>query len=295
MAQACTSSRAFPLNYDQVHDAYPQAPNTYMDMDNGIVVYRDCTTETTEASIRVDMPDLRRVGDITYNGMVIPAYESAADSALIGFVYQQVVGWAQQPLEVGGTVRYPMELTSAASPTFNLRAYLFSRGGRMRTFETTGSAEVAVAKYPSLGVMVPLRIRMVFPAVTCPLLDTSEALQDVQTAELLVPGSTAREKLVAIRMDCGQDAPRARMALTDAGDPANTGSVLTPTADSDAEGVRMQLLRNGNEVQFGQVWDFHPATGGRHDHAFTARYFRTSEALQPGVIKGQAVLNVDYW
>ncbi|KAA8995473.1 fimbrial protein [Stenotrophomonas cyclobalanopsidis] len=96
-------------------------------------------------------------------------------------------------------------------------------------------------------------------------------------------------------MDCGVDPPRARMTLSDAGDAGNIGSQLTPTADSDAEGVRVQLLRNGAEVQFGQTWDFDPGVGGVHDHQFTARYIRTDEPLVPGVIKGEAVLNVDYW
>jgi len=101
--------------------------------------------------------------------------------------------------------------------------------------------------------------------------------------------------VVAIRMNCGIDPPRARMTLVDAGDAGNTGSQLTPTADSDAQGVRVQLLRNGREMQFGQSWDFDPGTGGVHDHPFTARYIRLNEALKPGQIKGEAVLNVDYW
>jgi len=48
-------------------------------------------------------------------------------------------------------------------------------------------------------------------------------------------------------------------------------------------------------VQFGQTWDFDPGVGGVHDHQFTARYIRTNDALVPGTIKGEAVLNVDYW
>lgn len=100
---------------------------------------------------------------------------------------------------------------------------------------------------------------------------------------------------MAVRLSCGTDAPRAQITLTDAGDPANSGSQLTPTADSDAKGVRVQLLQAGSEVKFGRIWDFEPGVGGTHDIAFTARYIRTSEALVPGLIKGEAVLNVDYW
>lgn len=121
------------------------------------------------------------------------------------------------------------------------------------------------------------------------------SLKDVQMAELAAPGATANEKPLAVRMDCGTDAPRATMTLTDAGDATNSGSLLTPTADSDARGVRVQLLQAGAEVQFGRIQDFDPGVGGVHDHQFTARYIRTDEPLVPGVIKGEAVLNVDYW
>jgi len=159
----------------------------------------------------------------------------------------------------------------------------------------TGTITLRAPSEPSLDHQSIVQLDLKFPAATCPLQDKAETLQDVQTAELSVPGSTAKEKLVAIRRDGGGDPPRARMTLSDAGDAANTGSQLTPTADSDAEGVRVQLLRNGSEVQFGQTWDFDPGVGGVHDHQFTARYIRTNEALVPGTIKGEAVLNVDYW
>lgn len=84
------------------------------------------------------------------------------------------------------------------------------------------------------------------------------------------------------------------MALTDANDASNTGSELSPTADSDAQGVRVQLLREGREVQFGQSWQFDSPTGGTLLHEFTARYLHTSDALVPGIIKGQTVLTADY-
>ncbi|AVO32607.1 fimbrial protein [Stenotrophomonas maltophilia] len=96
-------------------------------------------------------------------------------------------------------------------------------------------------------------------------------------------------------MNCGSDAPRAQITLTDAGDATNSGSQLTPTVDSDAKGVRVQLLQAGSEVAFGRIWDFEPGVGGTHEIAFTARYIRTNEPLVPGLIKGEALLNVDYW
>ncbi len=180
--------------------------------------------------------------------------------------------------------------------TINYTALVFSRGGRMRTSSVrTGQVSLRSPAHPELDVTSPYYLAPQFPAVTCPLLDVSETLQDVQWAELPTPGSTAKEKPVAVRLSCGTDAPRAQITLTDAGDPTNSGSQLTPTADSDAKGVRVQLLQAGSEVNFGRIWDFEPGVGGTHDIAFTARYIRTSEALVPGLIRGEAVLNVDYW
>ncbi|KXU98331.1 fimbrial protein [Stenotrophomonas sp. DDT-1] len=96
-------------------------------------------------------------------------------------------------------------------------------------------------------------------------------------------------------MDCGVARPRADMVLMDAGDAGNTGSLLTPSADSTAEGVRVQLLSGGREVQFGTPWFFNPGVGGVHTFEYTARYLRVNEDLKPGLIKGEAVLNVVYW
>lgn len=100
---------------------------------------------------------------------------------------------------------------------------------------------------------------------------------------------------MAVRLSCGTDAPRVQVALTDASDATNSGSLLTLGADSTAKGVRVQLLQSGREAQFGRILDFEPGVGGAQDITFTARYMRTDEPLKPGLIKGEAVLNVDYW
>lgn len=261
----------------------------------GTITIRDCVGPDFQTSLRLDMPDLLPVGDVTYNGRVMPAYEASPDSALLAFSQQQFFGWAEVALRNGEEVPYPADVGSDGGAVFAPQIYLFSRGGRMRTFETRGTLTMTSVEKPAVNIVMPVRLRIEFPATTCPLQDGNETLQEVQMAELSTPGSTAREKVVAIRMNCGIDPPRARMTLVDAGDAGNTGSQLTPTADSDAQGVRVQLLRNGREMQFGQSWDFDPGTGGVHDHPFTARYIRLNEPLKPGQIKGEAVLNVDYW
>lgn len=293
-AQAC-STTMWPVDRDLRYDTYPEAPKVWMRQVPGAITILDCVGPPFQTSVRLDMPDLLPVGDVTYNGMVMPAYEASPDSALLAVTQVQVLGWDQVALRNGEEVPYLADVSGEGRAAFAPQFYVFSRGGRMRTFETRGTLTMTSVERPAVNTVMPVRLRIEFPATTCPLQDVDETLQEVQIAELSTPGSTAREKVVAIRMNCGIDPPRARMTLVDAGDAGNTGSQLTPTADSDAQGVRVQLLRNGREMQFGQSWDFDPGTGGVHDHPFTARYIRLNEALKPGQIKGEAVLNVDYW
>ncbi|MFG6069072.1 fimbrial protein [Stenotrophomonas indicatrix] len=228
----------------------------------------------------------------------VPAYPSAPDSALIAFAYQQALPFRPDslvPLKLGESVPTSIMFTPRGAHQFNARVLFFTRGGRLRTFELGGGTmHFEVPKCPFLNGRVAVQFKLTFPATTCPLEDASQSPDDVQVAELFPPGDTAKEKGVALRMVCAADPPRAKMALTDANDASNTGSELSPTADSDAQGVRVQLLREGREVQFGQSWQFDSPTGGTLLHEFTARYLHTSDALVPGIIKGQTVLTADY-
>lgn len=286
------------LVLDKMYDTYPEAGRVQFDTKLTARSFKDCPgARDVPVFMTLEMPGLTYQGEVTYKGDTYPAYAAAPDAPLVMFLHH-VASSADGPLRVGDEVPGLFEMRGGAvlEDAIQYRAVVFSRGARMRTPPTmTGTITLRAPSEPSLDHQSIVQLDLKFPAATCPLQDKAETLQDVQTAELSVPGSTAKEKLVAIRMDCGVDPPRARMTLTDAGDAGNTGSQLTPTADSDAEGVRVQLLRGGAEVQFGQTWDFDPGVGGVHDHQFTARYIRTNEALVPGQIKGEAILNVDYW
>lgn len=286
------------LLLDKTYATYPDAGRVQLDQKFASRSFKDCPEERdVPVFMTLEMPGLIYEGEVTFRGKSYPAYSAAPDSPLVMF-YHHVAFSEDGPLRNGEEVPGLFEMSGGTSLEASIQywAVVFSRGGRMRTPPTmTGSITLRAPSEPSLDHQSIVQLDLKFPVTTCPLQDKAETLQDVQTAELSVPGSTAKEKLVAIRMDCGVDPPRARMTLSDAGDAGNTGSQLTPTADSDAEGVRVQLLRNGSEVQFGQTWDFDPGVGGVHDHQFTARYIRTNEPLVPGTIKGEAVLNVDYW
>ncbi|WP_329763103.1 fimbrial protein [Stenotrophomonas geniculata] len=294
MVQACTGFSNTPRHREYTHDTYPEQRGRWFRGSNGPTTFNNCTADF-DLNLRLDAPGLTYVGTLDYLGMTFPAYEFGPESPLVIFTFEQVVGWERVPLEVGREQIYPIQVQTPMNANVDFRPEFFSRGGRMRTYTFDVSLTWTSPQHPAIDGAYNSSYTLHFPVATCPLQDSDETLDDVQTAELSTPGGTAKEKRVAIRMNCGVDPPRARMTLSDAGDAGNTGSQLTPTADSDAEGVRVQLLRNGTEVQFGQTWDFEPGVGGVHDHAFTARYIRTSEALVPGLIKGEAVLNVDYW
>jgi len=301
----CAGSAAACVEYginrdlvlDKMYDTYPEAGRVQFDSKVAARAYDYCPEKRdVPVFMTLEMPGLTYQGEVTFRGDTYPAYAAAPDAPLVMFYHH--VAWSEDgPLRNGEEVPGLYEMAPGrGNAAIQYWVVVFSRGGRMRTPPTmTGTITLRAPSEPSLDHQSIVQLDLKFPAATCPLQDKAETLQDVQTAELAVPGSTAKEKLVAIRMDCGVDPPRARMTLSDAGDAGNTGSQLTPTADSDAEGVRVQLLRGGAEVQFGQTWDFDPGVGGVHDHQFTARYIRTNDALVPGTIKGEAVLNVDYW
>ncbi|MEN4938977.1 fimbrial protein [Stenotrophomonas sp. TWI1151] len=299
-AVACEQYSAKPdVLLDTVYTSAPTGPNVFMAEERGRVAYQKCALPGGIVSVfvRLEVPGLTYVGDIQYEGRTYASYATATDSALLAFdTFSNFLD--RRPVRLGEELELPYETFpgDVAQNTINYTALVFSRGGRMRTSSVrTGQVSLRSPAHPELDVTSAYYLAPQFPAVTCPLQDVSETLQDVQWAELPTPGSTAKEKPVAVRLSCGTDAPRAQITLTDAGDPTNSGSQLTPTADSDAKGVRVQLLQAGSEVNFGRIWNFEPGVGGTHDIAFTARYIRTDEPLMPGLIKGEAVLNVDYW
>jgi type 1 fimbria pilin len=297
---ACEQYSAKPdVLLDTVYTSAPTGPNVFMAEERGRVAYRKCSLPGGIVSVfvRLDVPGLTYAGDIQYQGRTYASYVTSHDSALLAFdAFSNFNDRKPLRLDEELELQYQTVAGDGEQNTINYTALVFSRGGRMRTSSVrTGQVSLRSPAHSELDVTSPYYLAPQFPAVTCPLLDVSETLQDVQWAELPTPGSTAKEKPVAVRLSCGTDAPRAQITLTDAGDPTNSGSQLTPTADSDAKGVRVQLLQAGSEVNFGRIWDFEPGVGGTHDIALTARYIRTSEALVPGLIKGEAVLNVDYW
>ncbi|WP_286775748.1 fimbrial protein [Pseudomonas sp. UBA800] len=296
LAQACTATISWPMVEDREKPGYRE--DIHMLVDSGTnVVYTGCPAGgVLEMDVDIQGPGLRWVMDLSDVPVwpvegPLPLYETGPDSPLIGFA--TTYDGPHTPLRLGGnTLRYPIE---SSSSSFIINAFMFSRGQKMRDTQTLASLHITARAHPTFDVAIPVDIKIAFPPTTCLMRDVSEVLQDVVAADLLTPGDTAREKSMSLLMDCGMAKPRADMVLLDAGDPGNTGSLLTPTADSTAEGVRVQVLSGGADVQFGTPWFFNPGVGGVHEFRYSARYFRTADPIKTGVIKGEAVLNVDYW
>lgn len=292
LAHACTATVQAPIIVDRDRPGYSDTIRMIWD-DGTNVSIRGCPTAAPlEMNVNLQGADLRWVMDFDFNAWPVvgrlPLYETGPNSALIGFGFH-----ADEllPLRLGTNSIRLSNGNGGVVPML----FVLSRGSRMEDFQTDVSMQLSAPLHPSLSDTVPISINMRFPPTTCRMQDASEVLQDVSITELSAPGDTASEKQVSFLMDCGIAVPRADIVLTDAGNPANRGSILTASTGSTAEGVGVQLLSGGSEVQLGTPWFFNPGGGGVHKFEYTARYFRLTEELKPGLIKGEAVLNVDYW
>lgn len=292
LAQACTATVQAPIIVDRDRPGYSDTIRMIWDDGTNVSINGCPNTAPLELTVNLQGADLRWVMDFDFTAWPVagplPLYETGPNSALIGFGF---TSGAIRPLRLGAN---SIEVAAGNGGVVPM-LFVLSRGSRMEDFQTNVSMQLSAPLHPSLGETVPISIDMRFPPTTCRMQDVSEVLQDVSIAELRDPGDTAREKPVSLLMDCGIAIPRADIVLTDTHDPGNSGSVLTPTADSTAEGVAVQLLSGGSEVQLGRPWFFNPGGGGVHTFDYTARYIRLADDLKPGLIKGEAVLNVDYW
>ena len=236
------------------------------------------------------------------DGRTYSVYSVGPRSPLIGFLH--MVGsnngntrTSQDAVAVGRRHRNPgIVSTVTEGVDVNLGVMLFFRGGAMESIPMTslGTATSWDENDPSQSIQHHLRIEVNVPTLTCTLADSSQSLDPVSADLLAAAGSTAGEKTVTVAMNCPSANVDVEMVLADANDAGNAGSLLTPAGGSDAGGVRLEMLRAGNPVQFGQRWRHGWSSKGSQDVPFTARYRRTADALQPGTIIGEAVLTATY-
>lgn len=236
------------------------------------------------------------------DGRTYSAYSLGPRSPLIGFLHAVDTlhngnRTSQDAVAVGVRHRNKGISLSVMEPvTVWMGIMLFFRGGAMESIPMTslGTATSWNEDDPSQTIQHHFSIEVNIPVLTCTLTASSQSLDPVSADLLAAAGSTAGEKRVAMSMNCPSANVDVSMMLADANDAGNSGSVLEPAAASDASGVKVEMLRGGNPVQFGQTWSHGWSSKGSQDVPFTARYVRTAGTLKPGAIVGEAVLTATY-
>ena len=129
---------------------------------------------------------------------------------------------------------------------------------------------------------------------TCSLSDTAFTLTEISADVVRTVGDSSHEQTFPVKMQCEAAGIPVKLTLTDANDPTATGSLLKPTAHATAEGVQVELLRNGVPVRLGQQWDHGASGSGEQNIDLQARYTRVPGALKIGDVEGQAVITATY-
>lgn len=255
-----------------------------------------CPPGNTDFVVDVPLPGLTYVRDIVDNfGVTYAAYAFSDRSPLIGMNYQ-LDGATPQPLRPGQRITIPASITGTGGVKAGVIIAYFLRGGAMESvpYRHLGTVEAWPASDPSQRLLTPISLGFTVPTVTCTLADASHTLDDVVANELAASGSSAKESSFDVAMNCPMDNVDVQLSLADANDPGSSNGQLAPATGTTAGGVQVQLLRNGQPVQFGQAWSHGWSSKGLQAIPFSARYLRTADPLAPGEVKGEAVLTADY-
>lgn len=255
-----------------------------------------CPAGVSEFVINAPLAGLTYVRDIVYDGNTYAAYGFSDRSPLIGMLYQMSDG-SPHTIRVGTaqTVRSPSRPAEGSVNAGVIIRY-FLRGGAMQSvpYQHLGSVEAWPVADPTQRLQTPISLGFNVPPVTCALTDHTLVLDEVIANELASPGDSAKGVDFDVVMACPSANVDVSFTMADANDPANTGSLLAPAAGSDATGVQVQILRGAVPLSFGQAWSHGWSAKGSQPIGFHARYLRTSEALAPGAIIGEAVLTATY-
>ena len=259
-----------------------------------------CTAGQTAFDVDLSFPGLTYERDIEYNGRTFPAYSFGPRSPLIGFWHSlQTPGSthsSQLPVALGRNRNPGIVLPSPAPITAGLLIVLFARGGAMQGMPDTdiGFATSSVEGDPGQSMRHYLRLGLPMRPVTCTISDTPVSLDPAAFAALATPGDSTEETPFEVPLNCPSANVDVFLRVDDASGSNAADGVLAPTAASSASGVRMQLLMAGAPLALGREWNHGYSSAGVQPLPFVARYLRTSDALVPGDIGGEAVLTADY-
>ncbi len=304
-AWGCTITNHSDVADGKGNTDYFETPDIYRGAVEGSGSRFENCAPLTSVRLRIQpsLSGLKYVRTLVRNGGSTPLYEFHPTSPLVyfninirptsGAVFVQLPVDNGAPLEVD----VPIDLNGLAD--ISIAAGFYTRGGPMSSADSrfVGTVITSLPDFPAAGeILHEMNAGIDVRQSSCALSDVSMALADVSMNELMNPDDVAKEEEVGVSMNCPMGGIPVKLTLSDNHDVGNTGSQLSPAPGTDAQGVRIELLRNGAPVQFGARWDQGHSSpgGGRESVAFSARYRRVAGPLVPGDIVGEAVLTADY-
>lgn len=259
---------------------------------------KDCANDSSfPITLTPASAGLTYVRNVQIEGASYPAYGWHATSPLIAFRYRLANRHGEMssgPLNM----ERPTDVAGWASGHLfmSVEMAILSRGGRMTGVGRVpmGAVGVTFPKFPALQLTNELAGDVEMERETCFMDAPVAALRDVAHSDLPNPGDNAAEIDVEVLMLCDALGD-VDLSISDANAPGNRTDQLVPAPGSAAKGVRTQLLYQGVPLAMGTQWEFGAVQSGVDYYIpFKARYIRTSDAIGPGSIKGEAVLSVTY-
>jgi type 1 fimbria pilin len=173
------------------------------------------------------------------------------------------------------------------------------------TLETIPSISVTFSGtcFDTITQIQPVQAGSIVTVNTCSVITTAipVALPHAVMASLPSVGSTFGDTHFSIGIKCAA-AANAYLALSDAVNPGNTSTVLSPSPESTAEGVGFQISSGPTVLAFGpdfaangqaQTWFAGRMTAGANTIPLTASYVRTGP-INNGIVKGLATFTMSY-
>lgn len=106
----------------------------------------------------------------------------------------------------------------------------------------------------------------------------------VPTRTLKVAGSTGKEAKFNINLYCSSTKRRPSITFEGSTDSAYTTVFTNPSGEEYAQGVGVQLLKDGNVITPGEKAPLQVAGSGSRDYEFSSRVFRLNNKLTVGAI-----------
>ncbi len=240
--------------------------------------------------------------NVMMDGLSYPAYGLVGYPASPLLIFRHV-NWDGDPITPDNfmpvDITKPNHVPSRGHATNQrgsiIRMAAVARGGVMESVPATTLGPIAHVSplFPGFVKTDTFAFTANLTLPTCTFSDKDVTLPAVYAGDLPNAGSDTGPRDFEVVMDCnGRFA--LDLTLTDAHAPGASGSLLSPTAQATAAGVRVQLLREGTPVQLGVPWPIAQTQPGTQNIALAARYHRIAGDFAPGAVEGQAILTATY-